>query len=517
MPHKPTLAELKAQHGAALEDLVFGLFRPTKHQVFVAGDLPAELIAEFAQSDEAFRAALEFANGLRALWAARYPDQPPLKPLTPPVVQPMPLTVFDAPLAPPEEPLMTDKPLKPGQIPAASAAAAPPVMPPLKTHFNLPNCRVGVPYSAQITGRDALSAPLVITDMDIPPELGLMFDPETQLVTGEPRLDGEHELAVHWRYESETARNPGRCHLIVNPDPRSLWKVIEPAAGQPYPKAHQDQQLIDAGAVRLLAASRRGRSHEHGGTFRDDDFFLDHDAATGWSVMLVADGAGSAKHSREGARLAVRMAGAHVVAQLKGEFGPRVAPMVASWDGAAAQEAGSEFHYLFHTAASAAVQAIEEEAEQGGAAFRDYATTLLAVVSRREGDATFIASFWMGDGAIAAYGPRGTVKLMGTPDSGEFAGQTRFLDRAAISDPGFGKRVRIGRLANVSAVIAMTDGVSDPYFETDNGLADPAKWDGLWDELQPHLQAADPAQRVLEWLHFFRQGHHDDRTIAILW
>lgn len=517
MAAKPTLAELKTQHGAAFEELVFGLFRPTRHQVFVAADLPAELIAEFAQCDEAFGASLEFANRLKAIWAARYPGQPGLRRVVPPEVHPLPLTVFDAPPAPPEDTPMTDKPLKPGQIPAASAVAAPPVAPPMKTHFNLPNCRVGVPYSAQITGRDAVSAPLVIAGMDFPPGLGLSFDPATQMVTGEPRLDGEHELTVHWRYESGTAHHPGRCNLIVNPDPRSLWKVVEPAAGQPYPKAHLDQQLIEADGLRLLAASRRGRSHEHGGTFRDDDFFLDHDAVSGWSVMLVADGAGSAGNSREGARLAVHTAGVHLVAQLKGEFGQRVAPMVASWDGAAAQGAGSEFHYLFHSAAGAAVQAIEQEAQQAGAAFREYATTLLAVVSRREGDATFIASFWMGDGAIAAYGPRGTVKLMGTPDSGEFAGQTRFLDRAAISDPGFGKRVRIGRLADVSAVIAMTDGVSDPYFETDNGLADPMKWDGLWDELAPHLQAADPAQRVLEWLHFFRQGHHDDRTIAILW
>lgn len=416
---------------------------------------------------------------------------------------------------------MSDKPapapLKPGQIPTGAAAALPPVAPPLKTWFTLPNCRVGAPYAAQITGRDAAGTQLTITDMELPASLGLAFDPETQLVSGEPRCAGEFELVLYWRPDGVSARNPGRCHLIVNADPRSLWKVVEPAEGQPYPKAHLDQQLIAAAGVRLLAASRRGRSHEHGGTFRDDDFFLDHDAASGWSVMLVADGAGSARLSRQGARLAVAVAGAHVAAQLKGEFGARIAPLVAGWDSAAAQTAGSEFHYLFHSAASAAVQAIEDEAAKAEEAPREFATTLLALATRREGEDTFIASFWMGDGAIAAYGPRGTVKLMGTPDSGEFAGQTRFLDRAAVSDPGFGKRVRIGRLSNVSAVIAMTDGVSDPFFETDNGLADAAKWDGLWDELQPHLQSEAPGQRVLEWLHFFRQGHHDDRTIAIAW
>ena len=123
----------------------------------------------------------------------------------------------------------------------------------------------------------------------------------------------------------------------------------------------------------------------------------------------------------------------------------------------------------------------------------------------------------MGDGAIAAYGQKGTLKLMGMPDGGEFAGQTRFLDRHALADQGFGKRVRIGRWSNISSVILMTDGVSDPYFETDNGLADPTKWDALWDEIQPHLADATPDAQLVEWLHFFKQGHHDDRTIALLW
>ena len=63
----------------------------------------------------------------------------------------------------------------------------------------------------------------------------------------------------------------------------------------------------------------------------------------------------------------------------------------------------------------------------------------------------------------------------------------------------------------------MTDGVSDPFFETDNGLADPARWDLLWNEIEAQLSDAAPEQRLLDWLHFFKPGHHDDRTIALLW
>ena len=106
---------------------------------------------------------------------------------------------------------------------------------------------------------------------------------------------------------------------------------------------------------------------------------------------------------------------------------------------------------------------------------------------------------------------------MGSPDSGEYAGQTRFLDLAAVSDSGLGKRVSFGRFEDIVSLILMTDGISDPRFETDNGLADPSRWDALWDEITPALADGAPHARLVEWLDFFTPGHHDDRTIAVLW
>lgn len=232
---------------------------------------------------------------------------------------------------------------------------------------------------------------------------------------------------------------------------------------------------------------------------------------------------------------------------LSGEFGDKMTVMLTNWDSdAAAQKAiYAQFYSLFQETASLAIKAIEQEAQAQNAPAKDYATTLLAAAVRREGAQTFLATFWMGDGAIAAYGPRGKVRLMGTPDGGEYAGQTRFLDRNALQDKDFGKRISIGRLQDISAVLLMTDGVSDPRFETDNGLADATKWDALWDEIKPKLddpgtvlslqeslQKSDeklweslqnrlnehaPEIELLAWLHFWEPGHHDDRTIAVLW
>lgn len=392
--------------------------------------------------------------------------------------------------------------------------------PTFQAHFALPNCKVGTEYSAKICGLDTGGRTLEVLDITFPEHFGLVFSPETQMVTGVPKLAGDHPLPLQWCYPGGSRRMTGACRLTSNPDPRSLWKVVEPDTSLPFRKDHLVHRLIEGDRSMLAAASRRGRSHEHGGTFRDDDFFVSADCDSGWSVLIVADGAGSAEYSREGSRIAVETAGKYVVDSLHGEFGEKLTAQINGWDADTAgvqQALGSDFHYFFHRMASLSVQAIEQEANAREKAVRSYSTTLLAAAIKRDGEHTFLATFWMGDGAIAAYGPTGTVKLMGMPDGGEFAGQTRFLDRTALADQAFGKRVRIGRLRDLSSVILLTDGVSDPYFETDNGLAESARWDALWNEIAPLLKTEDPSKALLDWLHFFRQGHHDDRTIAMLW
>jgi hypothetical protein len=81
----------------------------------------------------------------------------------------------------------------------------------------------------------------------------------------------------------------------------------------------------------------------------------------------------------------------------------------------------------------------------------------------------------------------------------------------------FKQRVHIGYFDDAQAVILMTDGISDPRFETDAGLENQQKWQALWQEIEPHLQQEQPEQALLEWSKFFSAGHHDDRTLAILW
>lgn len=106
-------------------------------------------------------------------------------------------------------------------------------------------------------------------------------------------------------------------------------------------------------------------------------------------------------------------------------------------------------------------------------------------------------------------------------------GQTRFLTMPEIFKDGKSiyDRLRFCIEPDFTALFLMTDGVSDPMFETDANLNNPDKWDALWDRLlhdeehPVHLvddneQAKD---ELLDWLDFWSPGNHDDRTIAILY
>ena len=73
---------------------------------------------------------------------------------------------------------------------------------------------------------------------------------------------------------------------------------------QTLPKDHTDHKRVVGPLRNIIAASKRGRAHAHSGTFRDDDFSIQFNESTGWYMIAVADGAGSAQYAREGARIA---------------------------------------------------------------------------------------------------------------------------------------------------------------------------------------------------------------------
>ncbi|EPE7799081.1 PP2C family serine/threonine-protein phosphatase [Rahnella aceris] len=418
---------------------------------------------------------------------------------------------------PPAMPEKAD--MKPGDIPAARANTSAKItraLPPF-AKINIANARVGTPFHSEIDISLDNGETARIQNVVFAKEIGVFFDPENSVLKGIPSESGDIEMTVTWSL-SHGQTYSDKVIFIVNPDPRSLWKIIEPPAADKYFKANIDHKTLYETEARIAAASRRGRSHEHVGSFRDDDFSISHCPDTGWSIMLVADGAGSAKNSRQGSRIVAETVGQYLTHYFGGDRGRELSELVNRWEPADQQNIGTAFRHQFHQASVMAINNIKNESIAAEETVKSYSTTLLVAVTYRSGEDLFAAAFWMGDGAIAAYGPTGKVRVLGTPDSGEYAGQTRFLDAEAVQDPDFSKRVSIGKWKDISHLILMTDGVSDPFFETDNGLQKAEKWDALVNELSPALNTPDKtSEQLAEWLNFFIPGNHDDRTIVVYW
>ena len=181
---------------------------------------------------------------------------------------------------------------------------------------------------------------------------------------------------------------------------------------------------------------------------------------------------------------------------------------------------GKVHDLLFKGAAEAYKAIVRRKDESHGAVLKDFSTTLLLAICRRFSFGWFVASFGVGDGAIAIYDRNDdTVRLLNEPGGGEFAGQTRFLTMESIFRDR--PRMRLSIVPDFTALMLMTDGISDPFFETDANLARKEKWDALWESLTKEVDFSDDnpdaARQLLDWLGFWSPGNHDDRTIAILY
>lgn len=310
--------------------------------------------------------------------------------------------------------------------------------------------------------------------------LGLAIDADSGAIEGTPPAAGEHDLRVLASHDGASVELDVR--LIVNADPKSLWREVEPPADAPHPKPHVDSVRLD-GDLRVVGASKRGRSHAHGASFREDH--LGARAVGPWRLLAVADGAGSAALSRLGSQVALDTALDALGASLPD--GEDIAPALLQ-------------------SARAAAQALDDRAAADGIDRRDLATTLILAAVRRVEAGILTAVFGVGDGGAGIVDTQaGELATLTVPDGGEFAGQTRFLDTSVSAE-----RVRVDVRASYSALLLMTDGITDPKLPTDAAFASYAAWAALWDELAPALDDL-PA-----WLDFWSHGNHDDRTLLVL-
>ena len=408
----------------------------------------------------------------------------------------------------------------------------------IKNKFiTLPNGKVGQPYnfvfSTEKIGLNDIED-FWFTGLE---PVGLKFDPETDAIKGTPILAGEQSIKLFLKRKGWNEGKPifeRQLTLTVNPDPRSLWLDKPSDKNDPYWKpdsAHQFVKVESTGLILkterkdIVAASQRGRSHAHEGIFRDDDFGLDYDKTTNWYILTVADGAGSCKASRKGAQIAcqtvVEVCKTRLESQYK-DFDHLIKELNKDRSDANRKMMGDALYGIVGSAVFKAYKNIEDEALKSGKAVKDFSTTLIVSICKKFKFGWFVGAFWVGDGGIGIYNKDTRfLKVLGESDGGEFAGQTRFLTMPEITQPAeLYRRLRFDIVEDFTALILMSDGITDPKFETDANLLKIEKWDELWADLSGEVEFKDnnekSAEQLLKWLDFWSPGNHDDRTIAIL-
>jgi serine/threonine protein phosphatase PrpC len=348
--------------------------------------------------------------------------------------------------------------------------------------------------------------------------------------------------------------------MYIAPDPKDLWKNLEVTDFEGYEYQNERCESFDLANIGkvLTAATVRGRSHAHVGKPRDDNYAFDCQLNSGWNVAAVADGAGSAKFSRKGSDLAclsvvdyvrktfddgetlakiedaiLHLREIHIKNSNNSEYNPTINMEALGED--------NILNRLLYNSVATALKAIDAECKKKQAEpkykdvkLSDYHTTLLFMIFKKFTFGYFFASFWIGDGAIVLYGVNGTgkVEVLGVPDSGEFAGQTRFLTMPGeVTQEKVNKRTRFLFADSFGAIILVTDGITDAFFPSESATLSEDKWKSFWTKtlregdgenpgcpalFNPAIVPEAKAQALLKWLDFWSKGNHDDRTILIV-
>lgn len=412
------------------------------------------------------------------------------------------------------------------RAPKSVQAPAKPEVPVPNIALRLPNAMQGTQYNhaVHVTPEHAR---LSIFDIECPEGSGLSFDADTQSVHGIPANHGDLSLHVVYRFGIDPPDKKRRAivALYVNPDPRSLWKDIPSDPNTPFWKEDNTSQGLSHGGRKVVASRRRGRSHANVGTCCDDDFSIR--ICGSFLTAVVADGAGSADFSRLGSKLAVAKASEFLSRVLEGEPG---ASLIAAAEKYLDSNCENDkplrlalYHSVGHAAHVAMKSIIDAQATNAELIpdLRSLSTTLLAGFAVPVRDQWLCAAYWVGDGAAGVYRRGNEIHLLGEPDAGEFSGQTRFLSPNEVTSNALDARTKFAIVPDFTGFVLMTDGVSDPLFETEARLQQIDAWDDFWDKLDADgkLDGApeEVAQKLVEYLNFHSPGNHDDRTIALIY
>lgn len=400
---------------------------------------------------------------------------------------------------------------------------------------SIPNGTVNKKYYAKIDFNTLGWNDFIALEIEGLENTGLEFTKNDELI-GTPEISGDLKIKIKFRIEGEpedSALNEKVLTLIINPDPKSLWKNIESDKNDPFWKPDNEAVAAEFLDKNIVVASKRGRSHANTGSFREDDFAFKNLKEIGWSVLAVSDGAGSAKLSRKGSKIACETVIQYFEENLNPENLKEFDQVLAEHHNKASDETSKKIsHFVYQNlskAAHAAHQKLEEFAIKNETELKNLHATLIFALVKKYDFGYAILTFGIGDCPIGLLNKDLTeIKLMNWLDVGDFGGGTRFVTMPEIfQNDKFSTRFGFKLVDDFSYLMLMTDGIYDPKFVVEANLEKIEKWKDFLDDLNGgnedgstvdfSKENSDIAQRLSIWMDFWSPGNHDDRTLAIIY
>jgi len=400
---------------------------------------------------------------------------------------------------------------------------------------SIPNGTVNKKYDAKIDFNTLGWDDVVSFEIKGLENTGLEFNENDEL-TGTPCISGDLKITMLFRVEGETEDSPlneKTLTLIINPDPKSLWKNLESDKSDAFWKADNEAVSDKFSDKNIVIASKRGRSHANIGSLREDDFAFKNLKKIGWSILAVSDGAGSAKLSRKGSNIACNAVIQYFEENFNSESLNEFDQLVVAYQKKESDETSEKIsHFVYQNLSKAAHfshQKIEEFAIKNGTELKDFHATLIFALVKKYDFGYAILTFGIGDCPIGLLNKDLTeIKLMNWLDVGEYGGGTRFITMPEIfKNEKFPTRFGFEFVDDFSYLMLMTDGIYDPKFVVEANLEKIEKWNEFLEDLKGKnedgikvdfdKENTEIAKQLSSWMDFWSPGNHDDRTLAIIY
>jgi serine/threonine protein phosphatase PrpC len=406
----------------------------------------------------------------------------------------------------------------------------------IEKHLIVPNAMVDKPYLVNLDFVKLEMNDIIYSEFENLENYGLEYNNETETIRGNPTQSGDFKIKMKFRVAGEpddSELNEKRVSLIINANPKSLWKDIPSTKSENnYWKEDNVQDFQQLGEKHLVIASKRGRSHANVGSFRDDDFAFKNFPETGWNVVCVADGAGSARLARQGSKIACDGIIDYFTENLTPESFSEFDRLLQEHNLGTGEDTQKKLNvFVYNKLGSAAFQVHQKLADfalKTEANIKDFHSTLIFILFKKYEFGYAILSFGVGDCPIGLLNTDLTeIKLMNWLDVGEYGGGTRFITMPEIfNSDKFGTRFGFKLVDDFAYLMLMTDGIYDPKFVVEANLEKIQKWKEFLADLggnneekitvEFNSENTEIASQLSAWMDFWSSGNHDDRTLAVV-